>query len=286
MPYRHRKSRGAGPANIVPLVVLVLLACSVSYAWGPDAHRLVVQRAADTLPAGIKSYFEQHLAYLQEHVNDPNQWMKKDRYERMRHYIFLDEYGRFPYLKLPHSYKEAVARYGRGRIGRTGTLPWQIGEYSLRLTNQMRDGNWDAAIEDAAVLGYYIADAHDPLNTTSNYDGQLTGQAGLAARFGTDLINRYQNFMLFRAAPASKIGDPTEYAFQIVLESNTWVDRILLADTNAYDDLPSYDEDYFDRFYTAVSSIVMHELGAAAHDVGSYWFTAWQNAGQPSLPAR
>ncbi|MGH9469550.1 MAG: hypothetical protein ACRD1N_04310, partial [Terriglobia bacterium] len=240
MSDRRRKLVVSG--NLAPLIVLALLACSGCYAWGPEAHRLVTQRAVDTLPPGIKGYFQSHLPFLQAHVNDPNQWMKKDRYERLRHYIFLDEYGRFPYLKLPHSYEDAVTRYGSGHIARTGTLPWQIGEYSLRLTNELRDGTWDLALEDAAVMGYYVTDAHDPLNTTENYDGQLTGQTGLAARFGSALFDRYQNFMLFRAAPAVKIDDPTEYAFKIVLESHTWVDNILLADRNALDDLPGYDE--------------------------------------------
>jgi len=140
--------------------------------------------------------------------------------------------------------------------------------------------------EDAAALGYYVADAHDPLNTTENYDGQLTGQTGLAARFGVKLVGRYKNFILFRSVPAAKIDDPTEYAFQIILEANTWVDRVLYADRNALDDLPDYNEDYYDRFYTAVSSIVIDELGRAAHDIGSYWYTAWLNAGQPSVPNR
>ncbi|MGH9327082.1 MAG: hypothetical protein ACRD2B_10440 [Terriglobia bacterium] len=272
--------------NVAGLILLTLLASPVCLAWGPQAHRLTTRRAVDTLPPTMKSFFQAHLPDLLAHVNDPSQWMKKDRYERLRHYICLDAYGRFPYLKLPHSYQQAIQQYGKRRIGRRGTLPWQIGAFSLRLTDELHHEKWSEALEDAAVLGYYVTDAHDPLNTTENYDGQLTGQAGLAARFGSDLIQRYKNFMLFRADPAVKIDDPTEHAFQIVLESNTWVDRILLADRNALDDLPGYNEDYFDRFDTAVSSIVMEELGHAAHDIGSYWYTAWVNAGQPALPSR
>lgn len=267
------------------LILSLLASSSLALAWGPETHQMVADWALQTLPPEIQSYFQANRQVLSEHANDPSRWMKKDRYERFRHYIYLDTYGRFPYLKLPHSYQEAVARYGKGRIGRNGTLPWQIGEFSLRLTNDFREAKWNQALEDAAALGYYIADAHDPLNTTENYDGQLTAQTGLAARFGTDLIDRYRNFILFRATPAAKIDDPTEYAFQTVLEANTWVNRILYDDRNALDSLPDYNEDYFDRFYTSVSSIVMQELGRAAHDIGSYWYTAWLNAGQPPLPA-
>ena len=266
------------------LAVAGLFISAPVQAWGPDAHSLVTGWAVQTLPAQLQPFFQANRATLLAHVDDPDQWMKKDPYERMRHYIFLDDYGRFPYLKLPHSYQKAVARYGRGKIGRTGTLPWQIGAFSLRLTNDLRSHNWNQALADAAALGYYVADAHDPLNTTENYDGQLTGQTGLAQRFGVTLINHYKNFMAFSTTPATNIQDPTEHAFQIVLEANTWVDHILLADSSALDDLPDYNEDYYDRFYTAVSSLARRELGQAADDTGSYWYTAWRNAGEPALP--
>ncbi|MGH9397413.1 MAG: hypothetical protein ACRD18_11260, partial [Terriglobia bacterium] len=223
---------------------LGLLAASPALAWGPNTHLLVTKWAMQTLPPPLQGYFEAYQQDILGHVNDPDQWVAKDRFERARHYIYLDDYGRFPYLKLPHSYKAAVQAYGAKKVGHSGTLPWQIGEFSLRVTNDMRQQKWDQARADAAVLGYYVADANDPLNTTGNYNGQLTGETGLAARFGVSLIDRYQNFILFRAEPAEKIGDPTEYAFRTVLEANTWVDNILLADRRSLDDLPDYNDDY------------------------------------------
>lgn len=262
--------------------VFLFLVVSPAFAWGPKAHLLVTRWAMQTLPAPLQGYFEAYRQDILDHVNDPDAWMAKDRFEQPRHYIYLDTYGRFPYLRLPHSYKAAIRLYGAKKVGQSGTLPWQIGEFSLRLTDDMRQHKWTQARTDAAVLGYYIADANDPLDTTQNYDGQLTGEAGLAARFGVNLIDRYQNFILFRPHPAEKIGDPTEFAFDTILEANTWVDNILLADRRALDDLPDYNDDYYDRFYSAVSPIVMRQLSGAAHDIGSYWYTAWLNAGKPS----
>jgi hypothetical protein len=278
------KEARVGVLALSSVLVFAGLACSPALAWGPRTHVLVTGWAIQTLPPKLRGYFGAYSQDILQHVNDPDRWMKKDRFERLRHYIFLDSYGRFPYRNLPHSYKAAVAQYGAKRVGRAGTLPWQIGEFSLRLTNDLREQKWDQARKDAAVLGYYVADAHDPLNTTENYDGQLTGETGLATRFGVDLIGRFQNFILYRSQPAAKIEDPTEHAFQTVIEAHTWVDSILLADTASRDDLPNYNDDYYDRFYTAVSSLVMHELTAAANDIGSYWYTAWLNAGQPAPP--
>lgn len=263
--------------------LLAILISSPALAWGPEAHILVTKWAIQTLPDPLKGYFEAYQGELLAHVNDPAAWIKKDRFEAARQYIYLDEYGRFPYLKLPHSYEAAVHEYGARRVTQRGTLPWQIGEFSLRLTNDMRDGKWDDVRKDAAALGYYVADAHDPLNTTDNYNGQLTGQTGLSTRFGVDLIDRYRNFIFFRPKPAQRISDPTGYAFDTVIEANTWVDRVLLADMRARDDLASYNDDYYDRFYSSVGAMLVRELSGAANDIGSYWFTAWLNAGKPPL---
>jgi hypothetical protein len=255
-------------------------------AWGPSAHRLINRWAVETLPADIRWFFEGRRQFLIDHANDPDEWMVKDRYERKRHYLYLDKYGMYPYLRLPHSFQRAVEKFGSGRVNRDGLVPWHVGEYSLRLTNALKTQSWDEAIKVAAALGHYVADAHNPLHTTSNYDGQLTAQAGLATRFGSDLIDRYQTFFFLRSTPAIKIDDPTEHAFEIVLESNTWVDNILYADRRALAEAKDYNDDYYDRFYSSAGPIAVQEVSAAARDIGSYWYTAWLNAGKPPLPGR
>lgn len=265
---------------------VALAAGGNAFAWGPGAHRLVNNWAVQTLPPEVRGFFAANRQYLTDHANDPVEWMEKDRYERKQHYMYLDKYGRYPYLELPHSFRRAVDRYGSGRINRNGLLPWHIGEFSLRLTNALKAHDWEEAKELAAALGHYVADAHDPLHTTENYDGQLTGQAGLEARFGSEIVERYQSFFILRPEQAMKIGDPTEYAFDVVLESHTWVDRIVLADRLALRGLIDYNDDYFDRFYSRVGSLVIRQINLAIHDTGSYWYTAWLNAGRPPLPGR
>jgi hypothetical protein len=271
------------------LIVLVALAAAVpattpAYAWGPQAHRLADDWAIGTLPANLRNYLQSNRNFILAHANDPEKWMKKDRYERMRHYIFLNKYGMFPYRDLPHSYKAAVNKYGLKHITRNGVLPWQIGEYSLKLTNAFKAHDWQQVKLDGAALAFYVADAHDPLHTTQNYNGQFTGQDGLERRFGTDLVERYSHFFMFRPDSASKVNDPTEYAFQMILGSHTWVDQIILADLQALATRPGYTDDYFDRFYSQVGSTAMKEISEAAHDIGSYWYSAWLNAGSPELP--
>ncbi|HEV3279494.1 MAG TPA: hypothetical protein VG860_22085 [Terriglobia bacterium] len=288
-----RSTSGQPPLRYLPgllsfagvLGLFLLTGSTRLYAWGPGAHRLVNNWAVSTLPPAVRPFFEANRAFLVDHASDPDDWIKKDLYEASRHYIYLDKYGLFPYIELPYSYKMAVEKYGGRRLSHNGILPWRIGDYSLRLTNDFKAQKWDDVKLDAAALASYVADAHDPLSTTQNFDGQLTEQQGLSVRWGTSLTDRYTNFFMFRAGEAGKVDDPTAYGFTMVLEANTWVDRILWADWNARAGLSDYTDEYFDRFYTQIGSTAVQEMNAAAHDAGSYWYTAWLNAGQPALPS-
>ena len=283
-----RVARKGSAATVVVAGVLLgwLLTGSVAFAWGPAAHRAVNRWAVDTMRSEVRGFFEANRQYLIDHAEEPSEWMKKDRYELKRHFIYLDKYGIFPFLDLPHGYQAAVDHFGTGRLNRDGVLPWQIGRYSLQLTEALRARKWDDAKLDAAVLGHYVADARNPLYTTKNGDGQLTGQTGLKTRFGSDLIDRYISFFMFRPEDTVKIDDPTEYAFQMCLESYAWVDQIILADRRSLEGQRGYTDEYYDRFYSQVGSIAARQIGTAAHDVGSYWYTAWLNAGRPPLPER
>jgi len=280
------RALGCYKANLVTILVLWLTCTGPVLGWGPAAHEIVNTWAIQTLPPEIRSFFENNHQFLVEHANDPDELMKKDRYERMRHYIYLDKYGVFPYSNLPHNYAHAKEKFVSWRISRDGVLPWQIGEFSLRLTKAMKAGDWEEVKLDASALGHYLADAHDPLHTTQNFDGQMTSQTGLSARFDIHLIDRYSKFFIMHPESAETIDDPTEYAFQACLASNVWVNLIIWSDLRAREGLTDYNDEYYDRFYNQVGPTMVHEINAAAHDAGSYWYTAWLNAGRPQLPGR
>ena len=58
-----------------------------------------------------------------------------------------------------------------------GVLPWNI-EWAARLVEAMDARDREAIPRAAKDLGHYVADAHVPLHTTLNYNGQLTGLYG------------------------------------------------------------------------------------------------------------
>jgi hypothetical protein len=178
----------------------------------------------------------------------------------------------------------AVAKFGKTKLQANGLLPWQIGVYSQKLTEDIKAGRWDEAKLDAAILANYVAEAHDPFNTTEDFDGHLTGQTGINERFGTMLIDRYSSFFPMRPNDAAYINDPTDHAFEDCLSAHSWLETVLLADRNSRRGQNSYNDEYFDHFYNASAVILIRQLSDAATDVGSYWLTAWINAGRPQLP--
>jgi len=255
-------------------------------AWGRGAHKLVVNQAIDTLPQDLRPFFESYRAVLIQHVNDPLDAAAKTPSEKRNDHLYLDKYGRFPFEALPRSYKAAVEKYGKSKVQANGLLPWEIGVYSQKLTEDMKTGRWDDAKVDAAFLAQYVAEAHDPFSTTENFDGKLTAQTGVNERFGVTLVDRYSFFFPMRPNDAAYINDSTDHAFEVCLASHSWIETILLADRNAYvgGKSLSYNDEYYDRFYNQAAATLIRQLSEAATDVGSYWLTAWINAGRPQLP--
>jgi hypothetical protein len=278
------QNRGRRAAVALTCLVLCLSLPQNSRAWGKNGHRLVVRKATETLPQDIRPFFESNLALLAQHVTDPLDAIAKSPLERHNHFILLDKYGRFPFEALPRNYKAAVTKFGKARLDANGLLPWQIGVYSEKMTEAMKAGKWDEARVDAAILANYVAEAHDPFNTTDNFDGRLSGQPGVNERFGTTLIDRYSSFFPMRPNDAIFINDPTDHAFEACLSSHSWLETILLADRNARRGENSFTDEYYDRFYNQAAAILIRQISDAATDVGSFWLTAWVNAGRPQLP--
>ncbi len=267
------------------LAAVALLAPGLAFAWGANAQRLITNKAVDTLPPDLRPYMDANRNFLVQHSTDPLELLVKNpAAERRNQVLMLDRYGKFPFASLPRSYKAAAAKFGRARLEVNGLLPWQIGVYNEKLTNAFRARNWDEVRLNAALLAAYVAAVHDPFNTTENFDGHLSGQPGVNIRFGTSLVDRYSLFFPLRPNDAVYIRDPTDHAFDACLGAHSWLENVLLSDLRARAGLGDYTDDYYDRFYNLAGAVVIRQLSDAATDVGSYWLTAWINAGRPALP--
>ena len=152
----------------------------------------------------------------------------------------------------------------------------------------------------AADLGHYVADAHVPFHATENYDGQLSGQVGVHARFESRIPEMYGKEYHFFHDSAKVIENPLERAFQIVSLSCVMADSVLKADASAKEDLKGqeiytvvkkngkneyrYSNAYYEEFNAHLHGLVERRIQDAILAVADYWLTAWMKAGKPELP--
>jgi hypothetical protein len=268
------------------LLLILVLSLPSSFAWGENAQRLITNKAVDTLPDDIRPFFEANRQFLVQHVTDPEEAERKDPTLGNTEFVKLDHYGQFPFANLPRTYTAAVSKLGRRTVYLYGVLPWQVGTYSKKLTDAFHDHNWADAKLSAAVLAHYVAESHDPFNTTTNSDGKLSNQPGVNQRFGSGLVDRFQLFFFVKPNEAIFIHDPTDHAFEMALSAHSWLENILLSDMRAHEGLSGYTDEYYDRFYAQTGAVLVRQLSDASTDLGSYWMTAWINAGRPQLPGQ
>ena len=79
----------------------------------------------------------------------------------------------------------------------------------------------------SAEIGHYIGDAHVPLHTTENYNGQLTGQEGIHAFWESRLPEMFSDDFDFFVGRATYIANPQSAAWEAVKTSHEAVDSVL-----------------------------------------------------------
>ncbi|MGB3801196.1 MAG: zinc dependent phospholipase C family protein [Lewinella sp.] len=183
-----------------------------------------------------------------------------------------------------------------------GILPYHLVAYHRRLTLAFVDGDADRILQLAAEMGHYVGDAHVPLHTTENYNGQLTGQNGIHAFWESRLPELFADSEYdYFVGPAAYIDDPEAYYWDIVLESHSLVDSVLhterrLSEQFAADQQLCFEErsgrqvqtqctEYARAWSDAMAGMVEQRFRAAVHSVGSVWYSCWVDAGQPDLTA-
>jgi len=270
------------------MIALVSLLCIAPAAigWAANAERLITTKAVDILPDEIRTYFEGNRQFLIQHVLDPVEAAQKNPTLAHNRFLRFEKYGVYPYADLPRDYRVAAYKYSKRTLDTNGLLPWSVGLWSQKLTDAFRAHNWEDAREAAAQLAFYVAEAHDPFATTTNFDGHLSNQTGVEARFGSSLIDRYSQFFYIRPNQPSYIQDPTDHAFEMCLSAHSWIENVLLSDRRARANLSDYTDEYYDRFYSQAGAVLVRQIADASTDVASYWLTAWVNAGKPQLPSR
>jgi hypothetical protein len=280
------------------IAVLGLMAVAAmpipTHAWGYDAHKFIMERAIGLLPAEIRPFFELHKSTLVERAIDPDTWQVAgfNDQEDQHHFLDLDweGYGKYPYAELPRDYTAAVAKFGKKRVDDNGTVPWRVEEMYGNLRRAFESyerrgpfGRFDV-IFFSAWLTHYVTDAHVPFHAVLNYDGQLSGQHGIHARFEVYLFERYRTQWTVAPKPIAPIQNPRDYIFDVVLEGTQLVPPILKSDLDAIGGRDEYDDAYYAAFFKANRAVVERRLNESIAASAAMIAGAWEAAGKPPVP--
>lgn len=284
------------------ILLLLLFTGTVypSFAWGFFGHRRINNYAVFLLPPEMLVLFKPSIDFLTEHAVDPDKRRYVMAAEGPRHYIDMDHYGVYPFDSLPRQWNDAVARYSADSLQAHGVAPWWIQTMLYRLTEAFKEKDRVKILKYAADLGHYIADVHVPLHTSSNHNGQYTGQKGIhgfwESRLPELLADKQWDFFIGKA---DYISHPGTFIWDRILESAMASDSVLRIEKELSQQFPADQQFAFEerngvviRQYSSAYSIaydarmqgmVERRMRQSIYAVASCWYTAWVNAGQPDL---
>ncbi len=381
-------------------ILLVILGCFFQVihannyppAWGFFGHRLINRMAVFTLPPEMITFYKSNIEYLTEHAVDPDKRRYATKFEAARHYLDMDQYGQFPFERLPRTWYPFLATYadvyvvldakdtirimgegswrgsdreykiisdtllelldtsfykiskkdmhsfaaftlnkayrndewlisvdslkylfgdapflkritsvfGNDKFTSHGILPYNLDEMLSKLTKAFIARDKDAILRLSAEIGHYIADAHVPLHTTKNYNGQLSNQDGIHAFWESRIPELFaESEFDFLVGKAQFIKETNDYFWKVVFESNEGVDLLLKLENNLKRTFPPdrqfcYEnrlqqvvrtqcQDFAKAYNIALDGQVEERMKESILSIGNIWYTAWINAGQPEL---
>jgi len=283
------------PRFLKTILVGVVMLCS---SWGFFAHKKINRLAVFTLPPAMAGFYKKNIEYITESAVNPDRRRYAIPEEAPRHYIDLDDYGDSAIYKLPRYWSDAVKQFGEDSLNAHGIVPWHI----YRVYNQLKDAflvkDPDRILHLSADLAHYIADAHVPLHTTKNYDGQLTDQIGIHGFWESRLPELFFDDYEFFVGKASHISDVQLTVWRVVMKSNQAVDSVLRFEKLLFEEsggkkfnfetkgkqtVKVVSEEYASRYHEMLSGMVERQFRASVKMTGDIWYTAWVDAGQPDL---
>ncbi len=292
------------------LVFAALLLPSSIFAWGAKGHRIVGAVAAESLPDSMPAFFRaaaDQLAYLNP---EPDRW--KARAERdldpaldgafnADHFVDLEMATPAVLaaaLKAPHRYAYADTLRAAGVDAVTmGFLPFSMLELTQRLRQEFRmwrtapdsaTRSWIEAriLNDAGILGHYVADAANPAHTTIHYNGWAGANPNAYAtdrafhgRFETAYVQAHieqSDVKSLVRADVQVHRDVRGAIIAYINESNTHVERLYALDKK--------DAWGIDTRAAENKQFTAARLAAGANMLRDLWWTAWVTSAGASAP--
>ena len=251
------------------------------------------------LPSDMIRFYKNNILYLTEHAVDADKRRYSDSLEAPRHFIDADRYGKKPFDSIPERWVDAENKYSEKRLKENGIVPWQIERTYYSLVRAFKERDSIRILRHSADLGHYVSDAHVPLHTTENYNGQLSKQTGIHGFWESRLPELFSTEYDFITGPAKYLKNPLKEAWKIIRSSHGLLDSTLLIEARLNKTMASdlkfsfserkdnverqYSKEYARAYHSELKGMVENQMRASVLMTGSYWFSAWVDAGQPKL---
>jgi hypothetical protein len=266
---------------------LILLSLSVLLiSWGSTGHKKISEASALSFNQQMQD-FNSWTVFLRDHSTDPDTRKNSDPTEGPKHYIDVDNYSIFISKgRIPQTLDSVNTLYGTAFVIGNGTLPWATKTSFDSLSSCMQRHDFGKAKIFAADLGHYVADGHMPMHITKNYDGAVTGNNGIHSRYESAMIGSYISQITYSGESITEISNVNQYIFDYLYTNYPYVDSVLVADNYA----KSLSTDYKSTIYTNAlwvksKSFTIPLFKNASHAFAELIYTAWVQAGSPSLSA-
>lgn len=282
------------------LFLALLLPCIFLFSsWGFFAHQKINRLAVFTLPKDLISFYKSNINYVTEHAVDPDKRRYADSLEAPRHYLDADHYGKKPFELIPRKWNDAVAKLTEDTLNAYGIVPWQIQRTYLKLVKAFENRDSILILKHSADLGHYIGDAHVPLHTSENYNGQMTNQVGIHGFWESRLPELFSTDYDYFVGRATYINNPLDAAWDIVEDTYTLLDSTLSIEKRLTKTFPAdrkytfnernnrvireYSIDFSAAYHKALDGMVERQMRKSILTIGSFWYSAWVDAGQPNM---
>ncbi len=186
------------------------------------------------------------------------------------------------------------------RFSSFGITPFNIANVHERLIRAFEDHDLKRILRFSADIGHYIADAHVPLHTSENYNGQLTNQKGIHAFWETRLPELFADEEYdYLVGRAEFIEDVPAYIWEVLEDTHSNLEDVLQIELRLRETFPSDLQFCFEERNTRTVRTQCREFSRAYHDemdgmvedqmrkairsIGSMWMTAWVMAGEPDM---
>lgn len=279
-------------------------------AWGDAGHRMTGLAAAERLPSDMPAFFRAaglQLGYLNP---EPDRW--KNRAETSldpalaggtspEHYIDMD-------LVAPTVLNSALVAPNRFAYDDTlratgssasamGLLPFAMIELTQKLRNDFRmwriapDStvrHWIEAriIDDAGILGHYVADGSNPLHTTKHHNGWV-GDNHNGYTTDRTLHSRFESQFVQAQVKLPDVLSAMTAETRVFPNVRNAVVEYLNASFAQLNRLYEIEKTTPFRAETATpdqKAFAVARLAAGAEMLRDIWYTAWITSGEPVAP--